>query len=100
MCVEKDYIWNPATSNFENGKYLASIDNSVITSDEIIEETKTVSTTFNNKKLTYKTKTFYILLTFLLITTALLLAVSIYCYLIKYQTKQKHFLQYHITNNK
>ena len=49
MCVENDYIWNPATSNFENGKYLASIDNSVITSDEIIEETKTVSTTFNNK---------------------------------------------------
>ena len=32
---------------------------------------------------------FYILLVFSLITIALLIAVSIYCYLIKYQTKQK-----------
>ena len=31
--------WNPATCSCKNGKYLASrIDNSVITSDEIIEE--------------------------------------------------------------
>ena len=35
---EKDYVWNPATGNFENGKYLASIMNdSVITFNEIIE---------------------------------------------------------------
>ena len=35
----------------ENGKYLASImDDSVITCDEIIEETKTVPTNFNEKK--------------------------------------------------
>ena len=49
---EKDYIWNPATCSCENGKYLAStIDNLVITCDEIIdaeaksydEETKTIS---------------------------------------------------------
>ena len=33
---------------------------------------------------------FYILLAFLLITIALSIAVSIYCYLIKYQAKQKH----------
>ena len=48
---EKDYIWNPATGNCKNVKYLASIINdSVITFDEIIdaeatpydEETKTV----------------------------------------------------------
>ena len=48
---EKDYIWNAATGNCKNGKYLASIINdSVITCDEIIdaeatpyeEETKTV----------------------------------------------------------
>ena len=32
-----------------------------------------------------------ILLAFLLITIALLIAVSIYCYLIKYRAKQKHF---------
>ena len=47
---EKDYIWNPATRSCENGKYLASImDDSVITCDEIIEET-TFSTNFNEKK--------------------------------------------------
>ena len=37
MC-EKDYVWNPATCNCENEKYLASImDYSMVTCDEIIE---------------------------------------------------------------
>ena len=40
----------------------------------------------------------YILLPSLLITIALLIAVSIYCYLIKYQGK--HLLPFHNTNNK
>ena len=35
----------------------------------------------------------------LLTSTALLIAVSIYCYLIKYQAKQKHLLPFHDTNN-
>ena len=49
---KKDKIWNPATCSCENGKYLASInDDSVITCDEIIEETKTVPTNFNEKKI-------------------------------------------------
>ena len=35
---EKDCVWNPATYNCENGKYLASImDDSAIMYDEIIE---------------------------------------------------------------
>ena len=68
--------------------------------DEIIEETKAISTYLSNKKVTYKTKNFYILLAFSLITIALSIVVSIYCYLIKYQAKQKHLLPYHITNNK
>ena len=35
---EKDYLWNPSTCNCENLKYLANVmDNSTITSDEIIE---------------------------------------------------------------
>ena len=42
---------------------------------------------------------FNILLAFLLITIALLIAVSIYCYLIKYQAKQKHLLSFNVTNN-
>ena len=44
---------------------------------------------FYEKKATCKTQDFYILLTFLLITIALFITVSIYCYLIKYRTKQK-----------
>ena len=89
----KNYIWNPATCRCENGKYLASIiDNSVITCDKIIdgEETKTVP-----KTIICKTKSFYILLAFLLITIALLIVFSIYFCLIKYKAKQKHC---HITS--
>ena len=67
--------------------------------DEVIEsydeETKTIPRNFNEKKATCKTRNFYILLAFLLITTALLIAVSIYCYFIKYQGKQK---LYHFTS--
>ena len=45
---EKDYIWNPSTCVCEYRKYLASIiDDSVITEDEIIAET--VLTNFNKK---------------------------------------------------
>ena len=67
------------------------MDNSEITCDEIIdakaksidEETKTFPTNFNEKNLTYKTQNFYILIAFLLITIALLIAfsVSIYYYI-------------------
>ena len=52
---------------------------------------------FNEKKATWKTQNFYILLAFLLITIALLIAVSIYRYLIKDQAKQ--LLPFHYTNN-
>ena len=47
-----------------------------------------------------KQKSLYILLSFLLITIALLIAVSIYCYLIKYKAKQKHLLPFYVKNNK
>ena len=45
------------------------------------------------KKMICKTKHFYILLAFLLITMTLLMSVSIYCYLLKYRAKQKHLLR-------
>ena len=55
---ERDQIWNLASCSFENGKYLASItDNSVNMCNEIIEEeTKTVTTNFNEKNKTKKTQ--------------------------------------------
>ena len=68
--------------------------------DEIIEETRKVSRNVNEKNATTKIKNVYILINFLLITVAILIAVSIYCYLIKYKAKQKHLLPYYITNNK
>ena len=56
----------------------------MITCDEIINTTKTIPTNFNEK--------LYILLALLLITIALLIAVSIYCYLMQYRAKQKTFI--------
>ena len=98
---EKYYIWNPATCSFKNGKYLASItdDDSVITCDEIIEETtNSIPTSFNEKKQPVRHK-ISILYAFLVITILLLIAFSIYCYLIKYKSKQKHLLPFHDSNN-
>ena len=63
------------------------MDNSAITCDEIIESYNG-KTNFRGKKVICKTQNFYILLAFLLITIALLIAVSIYCYLIKYRGKK------------
>ena len=60
-----------------------------------VEETKTIS-----KNIICETKSFYILLAFLLITVALLIAFSIYFCLIKCKAKQKHLLPYYITNGK
>ena len=91
---EKDYVCNPPTCSCENGKCLASImDISAIMCDKTIasydEETKTIPTNVNEKKATCKMQNFYILLPFLLITIALLIALGTYFYLIKYQAKQK-----------
>ena len=72
----------------------------MITCDEIIEETKTISTNFNDKNIICGTKSVYILLAFLLITIALLMTVSSYICLIKYKAKQKHLLPYYVTNDK
>ena len=98
----KDFIQNPASCSCKNGNYLASIiDNSVITCDEITdaEEKETISTNFKEKKTNCKTQNFYTLIEFLLIAIALLIAVSIYCYLIKYQAKPKDLLRFHLTNS-
>ena len=87
------------------------MDDSTIICDEVINadskqsltddyETSTIPTNFNEKKATCKTQNFYILLAVLLIIIALLIAVSIYCYLIKYLTRQKYLLPFHVKINK
>ena len=67
------------------------MDDSVFTCDEIIEsydeEIKTIPKNFNEKNITCKSQYFSILHFFLLITIALLIVLTIYCYLIKYQPK-------------
>ena len=97
---EKKYIWNPSSSSCENGKYLGSImDDTAITCDKIIESyNKAIN--INEKKGTCKTENLYILLAFLLITIPLLIAVNIYCYLMKYRAIQKHLLPFHNTNKR
>ena len=72
------------------------MDDSAIACDEVIEsnnkETKTISTKFNENKAICEVQNLYTLLAFLLITIALLIAISIYHYLIKDQAIQKTFL--------
>ena len=97
---EKDYVWNPSKCICENGKYLASIiDDSAIICDEVImsyeEKIKNIFTNFNEKKVTWKTQN---ITSLFLITITLLISVSIYCYLIKYQGKD--LLIFPNTNNK
>ena len=66
------------------------MDDSAIMCDEVLEsynkKTKTIRS-FNEMKAICKMRNFYILLAFLLNTITLLIAVSIYCYLIKYWEK-------------
>ena len=75
------------------------MNDSVIICDEVIELYEE-EPNFNEKKAICKTQNSYILNALLLITIALLIAVSIYCYLIKYRGKQKHLLTFHFTNKK
>ena len=71
-CVSKNYIWDPSTCTYENGKYSGSI-----IDDETIEAKKTIPTK------TISINNFFILLAFLLITISLLVIVSIYSHFIK-----------------
>ena len=52
---EKDYVWNPATCNCKNRKYLASIMyDSAIMCDEIVEATVPIN--LNENKANCKTQ--------------------------------------------
>ena len=62
------------------------MDDSLIICDEVIELYEE-ETNFTKKKAICKTQNSYILNDLLLITIALLIALSIYCYLIKYRGK-------------
>ena len=85
---------------------IVKMENEVIDADSKVipkddnDETETIPTNLNQRKVTSKMQNFYILLTFLLITIELWIAISIYCYLMKYNAKQKQLVPFYVTNNK
>ena len=85
---KKGFFRNPAKCGCENGKYERNFGDLVVTCGELIKETKTIPTESTSTN-------FYILLAFLLITVALLIAFSIN--LIKHRSNQKYLLPYHDT---
>ena len=97
---KKDYVWNLATCNWENEKYLASIMDDLELCVIKLQSHTRKKKILMKKRAACETQNFYILLAFLLITIALLIAVSIYSYLIKYRAKQKYILPFNFTNNK
>ena len=54
--------------------------------------TKAIRKNYNERKVTCRMENFYVLFALLLIIISLLIIVSIYCYLIKHWSKQKHLL--------
>ena len=96
---QKGYILNVATYICETVKYSGSIINDlVVLCDEILVEIK--STLIKTIPVGCTLTNFYILLAFLLITLALLIAAVIYCYSMKYQAKIKLLLSCHCTISK
>ena len=78
------------------------MDDSAISCYEVIDadaksNEEGTKTKFITNKATCKTRKFYILLAFVLFAKSLLIAVSIYCYLMKYQAK--HLLLFQYANN-
>ena len=102
QCVRKKIMFGiPQQVAAKNGKYIGSIiGDPLIMCDEIIKETKK----YSNKNQTIPRKNtstvFYILLAFLLIIIALVIAVTISCCFIKNQVKERPFLPCHYTIGK
>ena len=100
-CMWKRNFGDRETCSYKNSKYVGNmIGNSVVECDEIIDTTKTIppkSTSTKNVPIKSTLTNFYILLAFLLITIALLIAVNIY--LIKHQSKQKNLLTFTTPRN-
>lgn len=91
---EKGYIQYHATCSCQNGRYRKSVnDDSLIGCDEIMEMRKSkmtkaapaesILTNFNEEKVIFKTKNFYILLAILLTAMKLSIAISIYCSIVE-----------------
>ena len=96
MCVENIMFGTLLHVIVKN--YLASImNNSAIICDKIIS---TEEINLMKKNIPCKTQNFYYLLAFLLIIITLLIAVSIYSYLIRYQAKKIYILPFHDTKSK
>ena len=69
----------------------------MITRDKTIEET--IPKYFNEKKYDLQNTMFLYFACLFFITIALLIAISIYCSLIKHRAEKKHLLPFNVTNN-
>ena len=76
------HIWNPAICGCENGKYFASMIDYMWWNYRRNKNHSNKNSPKKKKKVNCKIKTYF------LITLALLIAVSIYCCLIKHQAKK------------
>ena len=94
ICLESEYTY------LSEWKIIASIvDDSAIICDYVIES-HDEQINLSEKKAICITQNFFILLVFLLIAIALLIAVSIYCYLIKYQRNiYYHFVAQNVNSS-
>ena len=80
---KKGCFWNPATYSCQNGKYVGRVIHNlvVIICDKVIDTTKLPSTkTISTKTISNKCvlTNFYVLVSFLIIAIAFLIAISIY----------------------
>ena len=104
MCAKKIMFGIAQQVSAKNGKYVGSIiGDSLVMCDEIIKETKNIPTkTILTKTIPRKNilTVFYILLDFLLIIIALVIAITISCCFIKNQVKERPFLPCHYTIGK
>ena len=95
LCLQKRLHLQSCYMYFENGKYLM-IKGDEILDVEVASYNETTNIISTKTVLTKSTSTnFSSLLAFLL-----LIAASIYCYMIKYESIQIHLLPYYVTDKK
>ena len=91
----KNYVWKPSTCDCTINRYLKSIfDDSLITCDEIIKVSDSMSINLNDEKSKCRMEYYYILLTFLLVVI-LLAVTAIFYYCKKHRSKQNDMLPYY-----
>ena len=93
---EKYYIWNPTTCSSENVEYLSTINDLVITYDEVINGSANVMGTASSnfhKKIRYEMDCYIFHIVLLLIILLLIIAIIYYHYDSKWYAKHRSKLK-------